>query len=145
MTTKAQERALLNSITNPRQRRDIERILNGQIVAQVRCMSESCNGRIIANIYKDGKVELTFSPGKNSPENVAWLRSHRNRLDGFLGFECWCGNDSRLSKQEVGHVSTGVTKEGLKAVAKNVDENPSRYEKIGDSLTIDGFVIQDVG
>jgi hypothetical protein len=153
MTTRAlppSAQSLIERLPPGRQRKEIENILRGVIVSQVRCMSKQCNGRIIANIYRNGKVEMTlFDDGEGG--EIGFLFASRNRLDGFMGFECRCGNDSRLCKQEQGHVhhspTTGgaaLSKQKLEDIGRTIQDNPSDYQKVQGCVEIDGFVIEDV-
>lgn len=136
---------ILESIPDPRQRAQIAAILQGTIVKQVYCMSSECKGRHIADLYKDGVWRIVPSGKDEQGRDLYWLRSWRNRLDGFPGFECWCGNDSRLAKQEVGEVGQGVTKQGIENVAIRLQQDPASYPTIKGEQEIDGFVLKDVG
>lgn len=154
MTTKAlppSAESILQRLPPGRQRQELENILRGNIVSQVRCMSKQCKGRIIAQIYRNGKVEATLFPDTQGNE-VMFLFASRDRLDGFKGFECRCGNDSRLAKQEQGHIQhqkhqrqTGISKQKLIEIGEEIEKNPSEYPKVNGSQEIDGFVIEDVG
>lgn len=82
---------------------------------------------------------------------VGFLFSSRDRLDGFKGFECRCGNDSRLSKQEQGHLQhegrpvMGVSKQILENIGRAIEDSPSEYPIVDGCQEIDGFVIENVG
>lgn len=139
--TKAQVDAMLASIPDINQRKKMADILRGKIVKNVKCLSEECKGRLIGYVYRDGSIKLC-EPDK---EGKYWLRAHRHRLDGYVGFECWCGNDSRLAKQEVGHVGISVSKEAMESVAQAVDAEPSHYPIVNGEQIIDGFLLEDIG
>jgi hypothetical protein len=68
---------------------------------QVKCLSETCNGRVIAYIdTRGGKVTpRDIKPTTEEPEDM-WLFSHVVRPDGYIGFECRCGQDARQSGVE---------------------------------------------
>jgi len=115
----------------------------GEVKTEVKSVQTrvGCNNRLIAYIYTDGKVRLAASEGK------AWLRAHRNRLDGYLGFQCWCGNDSRLCAQEKGVTGmerNAVTKDDLAQVYKNLEKNPAKYKEKNNKLVVDGFLIERI-
>lgn len=150
-------RQILDNIPDRKQRDQMANILTGKIVKRVKCLGDKpwysrdekgelvkhkpCNGRVIANIYNDGKIRLAASEGKG------WLRAFVHRLDGVTGFQCWCGNDSRLSKQEKAVVRRrGVvaTKEYIEEVAQNVIKNPSNYPIKNGVQVVDGFAIEEI-
>jgi hypothetical protein len=39
---------------------------------------------------------------QSNEDGLMYLRSSRRRTDGELGFECWCGADSRIAPNEDG-------------------------------------------
>lgn len=150
-------REILKNIPDRKQRDQMANILTGKIVKNVRCLGKKpwsnrndkgilvqhkpCDGRIIAHVYSDGKIRLAASDGK------AWLRSFVHRLDGATGFECWCGNDSRLSVQELEVVKrrgTSATKEYIEDVANNVMKKPSNYPIKNGVQIVDGFAIEEI-
>lgn len=99
-----------------------------------------CKGRVIAYVLDNGQVSpVTGKDGET------YLRAWRSRLDGHLGFECWCGNDSRLSAQEKGHIGANApSKTDLERVWENVSKKPSNYPVIKGEQNIDGFVIKEI-
>lgn len=141
---------ILASLPPGRQRDELENILRGNITAQVRCMSPQCNGRIIAYIYTNGKVEMTLYPDNDGGE-IGFLFASRDRLDGFKGFECRCGNDSRLSKQEAGHLQyqgnpvMSISKQKIEDIGRAIQDSPSEYPIVDGCQEIDGFVVEKVG
>ncbi len=81
---------MISQIKEPSIRRQLENSLGGKIVKQIRCLSKTCKGRIVANIYHDGQVvEVTTYNIKK--ELISGAISSRQRLDGELGFQCACG------------------------------------------------------
>jgi len=149
--------SILNSVTEW-QKREIAEILNGQIIAQVFCMSQDiydgkgknkklmkigCKGRHIGNIYKNGQFKATIDE-----EEKMFCRSSRKRLDGFWGFECWCGNDSRLSNHEKGVKGieqNSIMKEDIEKVLNRIKEYPSTYPIVKSEQEVDGFIIKLTG
>lgn len=140
------------------QRKAISDIISGQIVAQVFCNSEDaykgtgkkkkltregCKGRLIGNIYKDGAFRAV-----SDEDGKMYCRASRHRLDGNWGFECWCGNDSRLSKHEKGVPgleNNSVQKEDIELVFKKLETDPANYPLIDGAQEVDGFTIKLIG
>jgi hypothetical protein len=107
---------------------------------------EGCKGRQIGVIYQTADGGTRVEPIKADDGNY-YLRSTRKRLDGVMGCECWCGQDSRISKQEAGHIDfTGnaPTKEGLEAIFTNIQKNPTPVEEVDGRAFIDGFAFEGV-
>lgn len=103
---------------------------------------EGCKGRLIGRVYDNGRVEPVVSEDGNM-----YLRATRQRLDGVIGCECWCGQDSRISAQEAGHIdySGGApSKEGLESIFKNVQKNPTAVEIKNGRTEIDGFAFEEI-
>lgn len=103
---------------------------------------EGCKGRLIGEIYDNGRAESIADKDGNH-----WLRSTRKRLDGVVGCECWCGNDSRISIQEAGHLrfdGQPPTKQGLEAIFDNVKKNPTVVEIKNGRTEIDGFAFEEL-
>lgn len=131
------------------QRRSLAHIVNGKISHQVRCMG-GCNGAVIAYLYVDGtdrrgnikyRVEPTLVDGKMK------LRAWRPRLDGQLGFECWCRNDSRIAPQEAGVISMkGVvpSRSDLETVFGNLLKTPANYPEVNGVREVNGFQIERI-
>lgn len=150
MTTKAlspEAQALLSNISDLKQRKQLEAILRGSVIKQLYCLDPRHphgSKDPIANQYKNGRFEILYSPNELG-EDVAWLRAWRQRLDGFTGFECWCGNDSRIASQEQGIVTDTVSKEGIEQIAQIMSVNPASYPVVNGEQEIDGFLLKDVG
>lgn len=135
----AQLSELFNKIPDANLKRQLENIVSGRIVKQVYCNSKTCKGRHIANIMDNGQIHALTENGK------MYMRSSRHRLDGFMGFECWCGNDSRLAEQEKGEISAGAPdKATLERVWEKVTGNPSKYRAVKGEQLIDGFTIKEI-
>lgn len=102
---------------------------------QVRCLSKSCNGDVIATIDDQGIVH----------ETDGRLFASKMRVDGVYGFQCSCGNDSREAPQERERLGmANPTPEILAAVMRDVNLNPSVYPIIEGRQTIDDFSIEDI-
>lgn len=103
---------------------------------------EGCKGRHIGVIYDNGRAEPVRDPDGNY-----YLRSTRQRLDGVVGCECWCGQDSRIAPQEAGHIDfTGnaPSKEGLEGIFKNIQKNPTVVKVKSGRTEIDGFAFEEL-
>lgn len=125
-----------------KQRQDVENILYGKIVKQVKCLSKKCKGRIIAYIYSNGKIREI-----GDEKGLIYLRASRRRLDGELGFQCWCGNDSRLCEAEKGNKgieNNAVQKSDLHEVFAKLEKNPKQYPPINGKQEVDKFLIEDI-
>lgn len=100
-----------------------------------------CKGRHIGIIYSNGRAEPVRDPDGNF-----YLRSTRKRLDGVIGCECWCGNDSRLARQEAGHMrfdGQPPTKEGLAKIFESIQKNPTVPQTKDGRTEIDGFAFEE--
>lgn len=134
-------KGILNNLPAGKQRDIIANIISGRIVKQVKCQSRICGGRIIAHIYNDGRVEA------NIVKDVMWLFAHRQRLDGSLGFQCRCGNDSRLCEAEVGVSGiehNNVTQKDLNEVWDRLQKKPASYKTEGRKTYVDNFIIEEI-
>lgn len=136
----AQIQELFRKIPDPKLRGQLSDLVNSKAVKAVYCVSDTCKGRLVAHITDTGKVNaITEKDGKT------WLKSSRHRFDGFMGFECWCGNDSRLAAQEKGYIGASAPdKSALQKVWEKVNDKPSDYPLIRGSQTIDGFKIEEI-
>jgi hypothetical protein len=154
---------MLQYITNPEIRQTYANILNGRIVAQVRCNSATCKGRVIAHISADENGELGVAhevlpleptqaqirkfekEGHTPPTYVSGLEGDRVRLDGSRGFRCYCGNNSILHKHEVGHVrANSPTKRDLEQVFGKMHSQPIKYKEVNGKMDVDGFTIERI-
>lgn len=103
---------------------------------------EGCKGRHIGVIYDNGRAEPVQAEDGNY-----YLRSTRQRLDGAIGCECWCGQDSRISAQEAGHIDysgNAPSKQGLESIFKNVQKNPTVVEIKNGRTEVDGFAFEEI-
>lgn len=113
---------------------------------------EGCKGRHIGVVYATGEHDQHGNPitrvePVKSDDGNFYLRSTRKRLDGAMGCECWCGQDSRIAPQEAGHIDfsgNAPTKDGLEAIFKNIQKNPTAVEVKGGRTQIDGFEFEGV-
>lgn len=70
----------------------------------------------------------------------------RKRMDGNWGFQCMCGNDSRIAQQEKGligkekrYASKRPSIEIVNIVLDKVRKNPTRLKKSKGMIEIDNF------
>lgn len=101
------------------------------------------NGRVIAQIMNDGQVIAV-----RDENGFMWLRASRRRTDGELGFECWCGQDTRIAPNEDGIIKADgsqPSKEDLLQLASNLEHNPPKYATINGERNVDGFILRKVG
>lgn len=135
-------RQILDNVPAGPMRNMLTDVLDGKVVKYIRCNSEECQGRIIGHIYLNGNiVPITNEKGE------MFMRAFRHRLDGALGFECWCGNDSRLCDAEKGVHGiehNAVTKADLQQVWNNLQKKSVKYEEVDGKLDIDNFVIETI-
>ena len=101
------------------------------------------NGRVIAQVMTDGTVIPV-----NDENGFMWLRSSRRRTDGEIGFECWCGLDSRIAPNEKGILfdnGNQPTKKDVMKMAENLRKSPPKYATINGERDVDGFILRKVG
>lgn len=101
-----------------------------------------CKGRHIGVIYDNGRAEPVRADDGNY-----YLRSTRQRLDGAVGCECWCGNDSRISQQEAGDLrfdGQPPSKQGLESIFKRIQKNPTVVEIKNGRAVVDGFAFEEL-
>lgn len=106
-------------------------------------VQEGTKGAVIALIMNDGSVFPT-----KDENGVMHLRSSRKRTDGEYGFECWCGQDSRIAPNELGILKADgsqPTREDIFNMAENLRKQPPKYATINGERDVDGFVIRKVG
>lgn len=132
--------------------KSLAHIVAGKITYQVVCLSDTCKGEPIAYLYVDGTDSLGRPAYRIEPvvrpDQIMKLRASRKRLDGQYGFQCCCGNDSRLARQELGHIGfDGLppTREGLEAIYEALQKNPASYPEVGGSKEVDGFRTERLG
>jgi len=106
-------------------------------------VQEGTNGRVIAQIMSDGQVIAL-----KDENGFMWLRASRRRTDGELGFECWCGQDTRIAPNEDGIIKADgsqPSREDLMQLATNLEQNPPKYATINGERNVDGFILRKVG
>lgn len=106
-------------------------------------IKKGTNGRVIAHIMSDGQVIAT-----KDENGFMWLRASRRRTDGELGFECWCGQDTRIALNEYGIIKADgsqPSRDDLLELANKLEHNPPKYATINGERDIDGFIIRKVG
>lgn len=141
---------MLGNIKDPKLRNVYGAIISGKIVAQVKCMSATCKGRVIAYIDESGKVDE--AQPEVSPEGAyglysSGLEGSRQRLDGQMGFRCYCGNNSILCEEEKGVITPArPSQDDLQKIAQRLSlrKNPLMYTPKKGKTNIDGFVIEEV-
>jgi hypothetical protein len=131
-------------------RKTLANVVSGKITHQVRCESDICKGEVIGYFYPDGvddngrpkyRVEPVTVDGKMK------LRSVRKRLDGHYGFQCWCGQDSRLAAPEqdsIGYDGQPPTRQGLEDIYARLQKKPAHYPEVNGARDVDGFSIERV-
>lgn len=132
---------ILDAVPEGPQKDTIRNILSSKIAKNVLCMSEVCNGRVVAQIYSNGKIQPTIIDG------VMWLFAYRHRLDGNLGFQCACGNDSRLCEAEKGVSgieNNNVQKEDIAQVHENLEKKRGDYPVVEGKQYIDNFIVEEL-
>jgi hypothetical protein len=130
---------MLGNIKNEGQRNIIERMMFGKIKMQVTC--QKCKN-LIAYIKHDDSVEPVID--KNG---VMWLLASRPRLDGLWGFQCLCGNDSRLCQAEKGNKgieNNALTTQDVQEVLGKLEKKQTKVVKIGNANLIDNFILEDI-
>lgn len=108
-----------------------------------RLVQEGTNGRVIAHIMSDGQVIAT-----KDENGFMWLRASRRRTDGELGFECWCGQDTRIAPNEDGIIKADgsqPSRDDLLELATKLEQNPPKYATINGERDVDGFILRKVG
>lgn len=141
---------MLGNIADPKMRDVYGSIISGKIVAQVRCKSDVCKGRVIAYIDDSGKVDETNpvidKKGKYGLYKSG-LEGSRQRLDGQMGFRCYCGNSSILCEEEKGIITPArPSQEDLQSIANRLSKRKNKlmYMPNNGKKEIDGFVIEEV-
>lgn len=150
VSNRAVEEMLKNA--DPQSRRLMAGILKGKFIAKIYCMSEECDGRHIGNVLDTGERDINQNPVTRvepvtDTDGKMYLRSTRNRLDGFMGCECWCGNDSRIAAQESEHLSdngAAPTRDGLFAIYESIQKSPTQSVIKDGRTIIDGFAFEGV-
>ena len=133
---------ILDNIHDLKQRSVVANILDAKFTHNIRCLSKKCKGRIIGHLDTKGKViPTTDNKGR------MFMRASRNRLDGFFGFECGCGNDSRIAEAErgvPGFINALPTKENIERVWGRLKVKPAVFIEHNGKQEIDKFLIEKI-
>jgi hypothetical protein len=88
-----------------------------------------------------GKIEYAGSYGYIYLEENGIL-SVRPRMDGHLGFQCECGNDSRLCEAEKGRISyRRPNRQQIQEILIEVKAHPTEFTETDTYKDVDGFRI----
>lgn len=181
-------RDMLKRIPDPKMREQYGRMLSGDIIKQVQCLSEDvyekqevpvldkdgepelylrgpnkgepktetkdvlvrkgCKGRVIANISADGRVTET-EPVKDETGKYglysSGLEGSRLRLDGQLGFRCYCGQNSILCEEEQGVITAVPPSESdLNTIALRLSKRTNIIVPAEVTAKKEGFRVVDV-
>lgn len=140
---------MISQIEDPKARQLYGGILSGDISSFVHCMSKTCKGRIIAHVRADGIVTETppviDTKGKFGLYSSG-LEGSRVRLDGVLGFRCYCGNNSVLCKEEDGVITPAMpTREQVQNILVKINKRKGeQYIAKNGKIEIDGFIIEEL-
>lgn len=142
---------MLKNIPDPKLRENYGRLLSGQIVKQVMCMSKVCKGRVIATLDAAGAVTETkpvIDPKGKYGLYTSGLEGSRQRFDGALGFRCYCGNNSILCEEEKGVLNPLMpvppSEDDLLTIATRLSKRTQKLPLVGPVVNIDGFKIEEV-
>ena len=146
---------MLKNIKDPKLRGVYGNIISGKITGLVRCNSDNCQGRIIAHITEDGRVDETpplpqkkLKKGATIAQRVysSGLEGSRQRFDGQWGFRCYCGNNSILCAEEQGIITPArPSEEDLQKIATRLSRRKGNpYEIKNGKCAVDGFTIEEV-
>lgn len=140
---------MLGNIQDPKLRGVYGSIISGKIIAQVKCLSDRCKGRVIAFVDESGKVdeaEPRIDPKGAYGLYNSGLEGSRQRLDGQWGFRCYCGNNSVLCEEEKGIITPARPSQAdLEKIAQRLSRRKTNiYLPKNGKTNIDGFVIEEV-
>ena len=136
---------MLANISDPSLQSMYGSILAGDIIARVHCLSDTCNGTVIATIDKLNVVSET-APIEKDGVYISGLEGSRKRFDGQIGFRCYCGNESILCDEERSIITPArPTKDDLTLIANRLSgRKGDPYQKINGTIVVDMFAIEDV-
>jgi len=139
---------MLRNIPDPKMREQYGRLLSGEIAQEVHCLSDNCKGRIIAYIGKNGKVtEAEPIAGEDGPNGIytSGLEGSRIRLDGTLGFRCYCGQNSILLEEEQGVITNRLPSESdLNTIALRLSKRTNIIIPEHVKAKKEGFAVVEV-
>lgn len=130
------------------QRQTVLNTLNGKNTHRVYCNSGKkgqCKNRFVGYIQTVND-ETKFEPVVNEAGEMH-VRSWRPRMDGQMGFLCWCGNDTRISKHEEGefdYKGNIPNKAGFNRIFERLQLNPPNYAEKNGIKNIDGFLVEAI-
>lgn len=139
---------MLKNIPDPKLREQYGRMIAGDIIAVVKCLSETCAGRVIANVSADGRV-TEVAPLEDADgaygRYSSGLEGSRMRLDGTLGFRCYCGNNSILLEEEKGVITASPPSEqDLNTIALRLSKRTNIIVPNHIKAQKEGFMVEDV-
>lgn len=140
---------MLQKIEDPKARQLYGSILSGDVVAMVHCDSKSCKGCVIAHVSSTGVVSETppvIDPKGKYGIYSSGLEGSRVRLDGHIGFRCYCGNSSILCAEEQGIITPAQPTRGdvETILAKIAKRKTIGYPIKNGKAQIDGFTIEEL-
>jgi hypothetical protein len=87
--------------------------------------------------------EIEINNGIVSYKKINGILASRFRMDGNWGFECSCGNDSRLCEAEKGKIgATPPADETLKEITEDLKKLKTTPILKGKDIEIDNFIIK---
>ena len=130
------------------QRQTVLNTLTGKNTHKVYCDSKKkgqCKNRFVGYMQLVNG-ETRFEPVVDD-EGKMYIRSWRPRLDGKTGFWCWCGNDTRIAKQEEGefdYKGNMPNKAGFERIFQRLKDSPVEYPEVNGKINIDGFRLEAI-
>lgn len=121
----------------------------------VKCLNETVHGKGGAEVG-----EILIDPmNRVQYLSETGLVSARKRFDGSWGFECMCGNDSRIAASEegvlrrarpsvaelqkamrIGQITANAPSKGdMAKIAKNNSIKPTKVKETDEYIEVDGF------
>jgi len=121
---------MIEKIEDPKARKFYEDIANGVMQSQIKCMGETCNGRVVGFVMLDGQV-IEKSNEDYQVVGPKWgITTSRMRIDGVRGFQCACGNSSLLAPEDEGIIGIQrPTIEDLDRIAEKIKKRSKSYKE----------------
>lgn len=133
----------------PKEKRLYSGIIQGVVTHSIYCLrggkspegNVQKKGSLIGHRYQDGSIRAV-----RDSKGLMWLRSHRNRTDGSIGIECWCGADSRRSKSEMGVFDEVGNEPERDPLLKLLQSENGKGKPVteGESCEVDGFSFEPI-
>lgn len=125
------------------QRKQIVDSLTGKNTHKVYCASK--HNKFVGYLQNvNGETRFDATELDNGrPIIIAW----RPRLDGQIGFQCQCGNDSRIAKEEEGefdYKGNLPTRAGFERIFEKLKVNPNKYPEKDGITIVDGFRLEKI-